>query len=1158
MPSFVDSTKTFLIQNEAGGGPPFAKKVRKPYRVYPNGPSQEIDIGIGYMLYDVKGSEVSGRRYWKGVDLYNTVLTDQQILDLFNDVWFNAGSGAFNKSATKISTECNLNQNQFDAIAAWIWAYGPYETAKGKRSATGALFDKIRQYKADLLSGYNDIENTWTAYCTTGGKPAPELKPRRLREFNLFFSNVTPPDSTFMPTGEIGNTDSTRNNTDQDTLQNANDNANLNDALAKANNNEANLELDDVDKSWGARNSVLEESDWIGLKQFLIYLCSTYYPRNLIPFVELIPFFSLDKPQVSSQVADQKISNATNFINQQGSFFGVSNDSESQIINGIAKGEANKIQNDYFQNSTGLDYNRYSNTADKIDNLFNTGGADLFSIDPFMEFTDSLNVPNDAGKNIIDKRGFGYKLYGNVVLKPGITDGALSKAGAIGFTSVKIESGSAVQNQMSLITMEILDVQGNKFTDLNSPWSFILNGSSKQGGDFYFRYGWQLRVPKVNSKYQNTDDETAEKFWNHPGWKLFDAETKKYILQTASVSDNTLTLTQSNDPESFRTPGYLTTQQSGIFQIQLDRRLDPFKYIPLTLVSPDISVNSDDGSITAKLMFRTQSAIANCLSSLATSSNMYNLFANTDARSGNTNLLDLITAFIKDNRDYINTIAARKVNPETVVDPINTRDWIQVIGTANANSKVDIDPATVPIKISQDLLGDLNRAYASKKDTRLLIEWLNLVLDDGDNGCKILTIGDQDLGGNSITGAIIVAYEKTAPQSSTVAASDSVNILTVSGAQRLQLQDDVFSFRFRGSLVESLGIDHVETTTAQTNEATQSLANDINNTNSDKNDVMGQTNQQKNSDVRADRNITLADKKRNLSILFSKMLKASIRCIAHPWLKIGRPIYVKGNGFFDGQYMVIKLTHQLDIDNKFITEIDCVRVINQDDFRNKQNDSINAQNIALNNPGIGKAQIVKPTVSGEVSSSTAIASFPKIATVTGPNNNIPIVNDIIVSPNSALGIKIMSYAILEGNNNIDANLQKYKNFMGVTSISNYDASYLSWVVFKATYDLKESQPFIKSTDIETIRQQFVVNGKYKDFIQNYYIPKKGDIVFWANHIGVIYRVTSSRAVDSSYYKIVALNTIELVNNKVTQVDHQNTALDALTNNGVRLLGFGVI
>ena len=101
----------------------------------------------------------------------------------------------------------------------------------------------------------------------------------------------------------------------------------------------------------------------------------------------------------------------------------------------------------------------------------------------------------------------------------------------------------------------------------------------------------------------------------------------------------------------------------------------------------------------------------------------------------------------------------------------------------------------------------------------------------------------------------------------------------------------------------------------------------------------------------SDNVVTYKDKKNALNILYASMLGASIKCIGHPWLKIGKNIGIKGAGFFDGKYLVTKLKHIIDEDNKFTTEINACRVLNQDDTRLKNKLLKQQQDLLLNNPG---------------------------------------------------------------------------------------------------------------------------------------------------------------------------------------------------------------
>jgi hypothetical protein len=373
------------------------------------------------------------------------------------------------------------------------------------------------------------------------------------------------------------------------------------------------LEQEDVlgNVGWGQRTNNLEETDWIGLKQYLLYLNTTYYPQVLVPFVELIPVFSMDTPQVTTQREVDDITNK--LIN------------DTSLTNSERENLRAKLENSNQQ--TMID-DRYQKTAAKLVELTKGDFIDMLAIDPFQETTTLLNQPNSVGLGIQKERGLSSKIQGMIVFNSKIIGDELSKAGSIGFESLEIDSGSQTQNNMSLITIKIRDVQGNKLLDVNSPWSFILNSRPGMiGADFYFRYGWQVRIPEYNTnKLQK--DEIAQKFWDHPGWNLFGGEAmQQEISGIASVCDNTITLTQSigvipNGPNAFKTPGYVMQGNKEIIQ----RQLNPVTYVLLTLINPEISVEPEDGSIVATLYFRTNSVVANLLCPLYKGSKVAALF----------------------------------------------------------------------------------------------------------------------------------------------------------------------------------------------------------------------------------------------------------------------------------------------------------------------------------------------------------------------------------------------------------------------------------------------------------------------------------------------------------------------------------------------------
>ena len=264
------------------------------------------------------------------------------------------------------------------------------------------------------------------------------------------------------------------------------------------------VELENTNVIWGSRSALSEETDWIGLKQYLIYLCSLYYPQALIPFVELIPYYTLENNFNSSPTGTQQ--------------------EESNRNNNLNTNQEGQSAQDFYQSTQFIDEDRYRNLTNRINNLVSEGGTDLFTLDPFREANSKMYHHTEAEDLLRQKRGFGFKIFGSISLNPGVQDGFISKAGGVGIESLEVESGSDLTNSATIITLNIKDVQGNKFFDPNSPWSIILNGSNTTGGDFYLRYGWQLRIPDwyENIPEENTD-MNSKKFWTHPGWGLFES-----------------------------------------------------------------------------------------------------------------------------------------------------------------------------------------------------------------------------------------------------------------------------------------------------------------------------------------------------------------------------------------------------------------------------------------------------------------------------------------------------------------------------------------------------------------------------------------------------------------------------------------------------------
>lgn len=780
----------------------------------------------------------------------------------------------------------------------------------------------------------------------------------------------------------------------------------------KIQNNIDSVEAESTNKSWGSRTNAIEESDFIGLKQFLLYLTTRYYPSNLIPFVELIPLFSIDSSQKNTSV---KTNLNTTQTQQQPDAFATVNKVGSSTFSSSTAQQQNLTQN--FENSNTLvDEARFKRTSEQLKTLQRGGGTDLLSLDPFFETTDSFNVPNAEGKAIMDKRGYGYKIFGVIDLNPPIQGSSTSKAGQIGLRSIEIEAGSQVHNGMASIIIKMLDVQGNKLLDVNSPWSLILNG--RVGGavnDFLFRFGWQIRVPNPNTK----DDDQQKRYWNHPGWKLFSSlnsknsgddalEVKKYLQNIASHNDGYITLTQSNTLNSMNTPGYRRDQQTGEFIV--DRKINFLDYMSIVLINPELNVNPQDGSIEATLYFRSTPAVANCLAllsgaNLPLNKNGQPIFQTKALvqKTNNPTLAALMQAFVNDNKAYIYNSPSLSTINDNKKDSIFYADkdinqWLTVIGGAGSKGSFDVDPSSINLVISPKAKDDINRA--DTQDTRQLIEWLNGVLNE--NNLALLQSGTNDGATEGLTGGFIIASTKTSQSNPNTqnggnlalkdpSFGDFLNYSSPNSSDqnfignRLFVQDDVFSFRFQGSLVEELQIEKLEQPTEQTIKANQSLANSQGEGESPTDikpntfDINGnQTNANASSDPQ--KNVTLESKKRQLNILYSSMLGLKVRAICHPWLKMGRNCYVKGMGFWDGKYIVTKIKHILSEDNKFITEINASRIINTDNDNATDLNNSNASERAMNNPAAQKATAVSNTNQNTTTKNYAVNKSPYTAT----------------------------------------------------------------------------------------------------------------------------------------------------------------------------------
>lgn len=763
--------------------------------------------------------------------------------------------------------------------------------------------------------------------------------------------------------------------------------------LNAINSNVDALSQDEVNVGWGSRSGGDENSDWIGLRQYLMYLAMTYKPQSLVPFIELIPKFMMD---------------------------------ESQNVGTWAKGvlgQDNAASTD-FSSISQKEATQFLKMKSKFNKSQAAGGVDLLTLDPFQEG----NSFSQSGEG--SNRNFGYKLFGAVVLNPGIKGEETSKAGAIGFKSLEISQGAQSNQGLTMITIKILDVQGNKFLDVSSPWSFLLN-ASQVNGDFYLRYGWQIQIPKMQEAKDGDQLSSAYKFWNHPGWNLFGENIKSEIDSLAQKGQGHLTLTQSQNKDSISYAGYKeegNQDQNGIFSTfattrDLGNTESMIKnYIIVSMINPELSVNSEDGSVTATITFLMNTAVANCLCPLSQAFELHKFVS--DSKDSTVTLTDLMKKVIKCNKEFIkNHDKLKEYSKYSIDEEGDIKNWVYV-QKLTTHETVDVSSID-KIKISDVRTKEINDSHSqgssNSQGTDLKISaWIANVLKD--NGIAVLSQGEYGFNTEQNSGAFFMIWDDKEHSEISSQSGDqeqSMNPSSTGGngadfdagtgflgnesTDRIMQQDDVFSFRFKGSLVEELLIEKNENpSNAQQAKNTETLAEK----NIGKNEITSKgTPEQQDGAGATESNdtVSLKDKKQNQWYQLTKISAATIKCICHPWLKMAKPIYVKGTGYFDGKYAIAKIRHYLGDDNKFITELNCVRVMDDKDYtsKHKQNDA--QQVMGMNNGFMNWASpmnnVPKGPYSNEFLQKSQLANFGTGINFENKNQNNGS-NNINFNPNT--------------------------------------------------------------------------------------------------------------------------------------------------------------
>lgn len=694
--------------------------------------------------------------------------------------------------------------------------------------------------------------------------------------------------------------------------------------------NQNAIEADDTEATWGKRTSLAETSDWIGFKQFLLYLCTKYVPQTVLPFVELIPVVSVDG-SIDAGVAKEYLGKLNyerdgKTPEELKKLYEKQPSGRKKIIDRLLKQIADPLP-------PGFDKNRFNLSAKTTNQQ--SGQTDLFNIDPWREGCKNLDELSDSGKIVFAQRSVGLRVYSQLVLNAAPIAGVPSKPGAIGFKSVEINAGSQSDNGLAKITMQLVDVSGNKFTDINSPWAFIFDARpGSEAGDFYFRYGWELRLPKPNDK----GDLSSFGFWNHPGWDIFPPSIKTELQSKLQAPDYKIYLTHAIGESEVVNKGQffnsLTSfdEETGAVSVRQSLLEDPDSpFVRLSILNPELSIDSVTGATTATLSFMTTGAVVS-MAPITSSANMKKL-----ATKGKVlTLAQLLIAFDSDcsqfgvlgvsnpnKKRFLQKVAERKgSNLKKLLNGESLQSIAIVLG-ADASSglgsgSVQVDPNEVIIKISKSLNNDLNETNPDQ--TKTLVRWFRQVLEEND--CVLLSTASGS--GAGINSKYIITTTQNIQENRdnyTVKkgkAFDDSNGDTASLQSLLANEKSVFSFRFSGSLVQDIEVAKTDGTNSAAIAANFSLNNE----------ATDEAEPQSNDTKGAIGPIatTAADRQRNLLAIYAQMQSVNITCMAHPWIGPGDYIFVKGLGFFDGRYQTLSVTHSLE-GHKFVSIINGARIL---------------------------------------------------------------------------------------------------------------------------------------------------------------------------------------------------------------------------------------
>lgn len=872
-------------------------------------------IGIGFLLAKPAsnflkvtvdtGGVWDGYKYkWRGKNLQTALLTPSDSIQLVKDYSdFLYGGNGISARINKIFNNLGLilTQDQFDALFSLF--FNVSYSGKTAKNLEAALY----RYGTDLILNKENLKQQWTYIDpSVSSKSVKGLYNRRKAEFDLFYSQLQPR-STYKYEYARESTNGSKVFINKDKtyyenigkpIENEIPQRNLQDLFDEIDLNLKNIEQDQTDADWGAKSNEKERSAWVSLKGYILYLCSRYAPHVLVPFVELIPQYQMDESHLN-QLQDDSRKNIDKVVQDVSSKYLGSLDAQS------IKSTRQRIEQ-AAEKIPGYNETRYNNQVKQFNNL--SGKADLFNLDPFQEDFISINgEKSKSGKASYAKKNVGVRIYGQVVLSPGAEDDELSKAGAIGFEELNIKQGKGQMNALTLVELKLRDVQGNKFTDINSPWNFLFDARpGTTSGDFLMRYGWALQLPAY-------DDIMAKKFWSHPGWKVF-GDVIKNKLKSRARNQQELILVQSLVTDTYNNNGSIDIAK--VKQEHQDYQTGSTTasgFMSISLVNPSIET-AEDGSLLATIQFLAGGAQAkNC--ALAQANAVKALFTQPEHQNGCL-LTDLLIDFDADQQLYgVLQIADPKLkekketqikNNHIDLGKQNDISGLALVLGAEDNQQAG-DNALDPNSIKINLSDDLKKRLFDQNSTETLLSWFTDILRA--NNCSLLSFA-QGAGLSTRQPYVLMCTQAEAKPLQKTPLKQTSKQATID--EILRADEEVFSYRHQGSLCERITFSQVETPNQY------SIAMNFR--------VAAWMAQSSDSTLTSEAKLNVLDRKASIVNLFAQMMECEIDVLAHTWISPGIAFYIKGQGWNDGKYYCLECTHTLDNTNKFITHIKGIRI----------------------------------------------------------------------------------------------------------------------------------------------------------------------------------------------------------------------------------------